>query len=173
MYCDESAVETADRPGQRRVRYRHGRSFHQCGQHRLHLSATTTNTGAALQPTKVSSAAASGRMHRNRLPVVTTQSSPAYRGPRHPVPDRGRGHRVAARLCRDSLQEATRPFPWDPQEVAVSIRCALETAEAATVSGRHLQLLSRVGAMVRSRRRDRAAGRRNERQGRELSPRGR
>src|SRR5947208_3107924 len=49
---------------------------------------------------------------------------------------------------------------------------ALETAEAAAFSGRHPQLLSRVGAIVRPRLRDCAVGRRNARQGRGLSARG-
>jgi len=51
------------------------------------------------------------------------------------------------------------------------IRRALETAEAAAFSGPHLQLLSRVGAIVRPRLRDCAVGRRNARQGRGLSAR--
>ena len=48
----------------------------------------------------------------------------------------------------------------------------LKQPQAAAVSGCHLQLLSGVGAIVRPRLRDRAAGRRHARQGRGLSARG-
>ena len=44
--------------------------------------------------------------------------------------------------------------------LAHAFAALLEAAEAAAVSGRHLQLLSGVGAVVRRRLRDRAAGRR-------------
>src|SRR5207237_9279121 len=79
--------------------------------------------------------------------------------------------RGARRPSRDQARTGLR-WQWLGRSARAYIRRALETAEAAAFSGRHLQLLSRVGAIVRPRLRDCAVGRRNARQGRGLSARG-
>src|SRR5258708_3337727 len=72
---------------------------------------------------------------------------------------------------RDQARTGLR-WQWVGRSARHYIRRGLETAGAAAFSGRHLQLLSRVGAIVRPRLRDCAVGRRNARQGRGLSARG-